>query len=58
VNYRRGDIVLADLPFTDRTGSKVRPAVVVQSDRNNQRLDDVILVLITRTTIRALTEPT
>ncbi len=31
---------------------------MVQSDRNNQRLDDVILVLITRTTTRVLAEPT
>ncbi|MEX0679185.1 MAG: type II toxin-antitoxin system PemK/MazF family toxin [Pirellulales bacterium] len=58
MNFTRGDIILADLPFTDRTGSKVRPALVVQSDRNNSRLDDVILALVTRTTSRAMTEPT
>ena len=54
----RGNIILADLPFTDRSGSKVRPALVVQSNRNNARLDDVILALITPTTGRATTEPT
>lgn len=58
MKLNRGDIVLAELPFTDRSGSKVRPALVVQSDRNNARLDDVILALITRTTARALKEPT
>jgi mRNA interferase MazF len=58
MNYSRGDIILADLPFTDRSGSKVRPALVVQNDHNNGRLDDVILVLITRTTIRSASEPT
>ncbi len=58
MNYNRGDIVLADLPFTDLSGSKIRPALVVQSDHNNARLDDVILALITRTTSRALAEPT
>jgi len=58
MNYRRGDIILADLPFTDRSGSKVRPALVVQSDRNNGRLENVILALITRTTQRATAEPT
>jgi mRNA interferase MazF len=58
MNLTRGDIILADLPFTDRSGSKVRPALVVQSDRNNARLDDVILALVTRTTSRALTEST
>jgi len=58
MNYARGDIILADLPYTDRTGSKMRPAMVVQNDRNNARLDDVILAMITRTTSRSATEPT
>jgi len=58
MNYVRGDIILADLPFTDRSGSKIRPALVVQTDRNNTRLDDVILAIITRTTSRSLAEPT
>ena len=58
MKYRRGDIILADLPFADRSGSKVRPALVVQSDKNNSRLDDVILAVITRTTVRATIEPT
>ncbi len=43
----RGDIVLVDFPYSDQTGSKVRPALVVQSDAWNQRLDDTILALIT-----------
>jgi mRNA interferase MazF len=58
MTFKRGDIVLATLPFTDLTGSRIRPALVVQCDRNNQRLDDVILVMITRTLHRATTEPT
>lgn len=45
----RGDVVLFDFPFSDRTGSKLRPAVVVQSDQFNQTIDDTILALITRT---------
>jgi mRNA interferase MazF len=56
--FQRGDVVLATLPFTDLTASKIRPALVVQSDRNNQRLHDVILAMITRTIHRATTEPT
>jgi len=28
----RGDVVLVDYPFTDRTGSKVRPTLVVSTD--------------------------
>ena len=58
MNTRRGDIVLADLPYSDRSGSKKRPALVVQCDRNNQRLDDVILAMITSVTGRAVSEPT
>lgn len=58
MNYQRGDIVLADLPYSDRSGGKKRPALVVQCDCNNLRLDDVILAMITRTIQRADTEPT
>ena len=47
MNVRRGDIVLVDFPYSDHTDSKVRPALVVQADVWNQRLDDTILALIT-----------
>lgn len=46
MNIRRGDIVLVDFPYSDQTGRKVRPALVVQSDVWNQRLDGTILALI------------
>src|SRR5262249_28072459 len=55
---RRGDIILADLPYSDASGSKVRPGLVVQNDLNNQRLQDVIIALITSTTHRPAVEPT
>ena len=58
MKYARGNIILADLPYTDRSGSKVRPALVVQNDRNNARLEDVILAMVTRITSRSATEPT
>lgn len=54
----RGDVVLVDYPYSDRTGSKVRPCIVVQNDHNNQRLDDTIVVTITSRTQYAATEPT
>ena len=47
MNIRRGNVVLVDFPYSDQTGRKVRPALVVQSDVWNQRLDDTILALIT-----------
>ncbi len=45
----RGDIVQLDWPFSDRTGSKTRPAVVVQADFLNGLIDDTIFVQITGT---------
>src|SRR4051812_45133705 len=45
----RGDVVYADWPFSDRQGSKVRPAIVVQADFLNGRIADTILVLVSRT---------
>jgi mRNA interferase MazF len=46
---RRGDVVLVDWPYSDRTGSKLRPAAVVQADFLNAVIDDTVLVQITRT---------
>src|SRR4051812_38530403 len=45
----RGDVVELDWPFSDRTGSKTRPAVVVQADFLNGVIDDTIFVQITGT---------
>jgi len=47
MRVNRADVVLVDYPYSDRTGSKVRPCLVVQNDHNNQRLDDTIVVTIT-----------
>jgi mRNA interferase MazF len=51
--FSRGDVVLVDYPFSDRTGSKVRPALIVQADLLNQRITDTILASISRSTHRA-----
>ncbi len=58
MSVRRGDIVLVDFPFSDRTGSKVRPALVVQDDRWNRTLDDTVLALITSSPRRMTGAPT
>jgi mRNA-degrading endonuclease toxin of MazEF toxin-antitoxin module len=58
MSINRGDIVLVPLPFTSGTGGKVRPALVVQSDHNNQRLNDTIVAMITKTTHRTGWEAT
>jgi mRNA-degrading endonuclease toxin of MazEF toxin-antitoxin module len=45
----RGEVVEVDWPFSDRTGSKTRPAVVVQADFLNGLIDDTVLVQVTGT---------
>lgn len=47
---RRGDIVIADFPYSDRIGSKIRPALVISTDSNNNVLDDMILAAVSRST--------
>jgi mRNA interferase MazF len=53
MSVSRGEIVLVDYPFSDGTGSKVRPALVVQTDGLNRRIDDTILAAVSRSTHRA-----
>jgi mRNA-degrading endonuclease toxin of MazEF toxin-antitoxin module len=43
----RADVVDVDWTYSDLSGSKVRPAVVVQADFLNGVLDDTIFVKIT-----------
>ena len=54
---KRGDVVILDHPYSDGSGSKVRPAFIVQNDRDNQRLTNTIVALITRN-ISRVGEPT
>lgn len=54
MKVQRADIVLVDFPYSDQTGSKVRPALVVQADSLNQILDDTILALITSSARRRI----
>jgi mRNA-degrading endonuclease toxin of MazEF toxin-antitoxin module len=46
---KRGEVVELDWPFSDYTGSKNRPGVVVQADFLNGLIDDIIFVQITGT---------
>jgi mRNA interferase MazF len=44
---RRGDVVIVNFPFTDQPRSKVRPAVVVQNDADNQKIRKTVVAMIT-----------
>jgi mRNA interferase MazF len=44
---RRGDVVIVPFPFQDRLGEKIRPAVIVQCDRENQRLANTVVAMVT-----------
>jgi mRNA interferase MazF len=43
--FEFGSIVLARFPFTDLSGQKLRPALVIS--RDNERRSDVVLAFIT-----------
>jgi mRNA interferase MazF len=58
VKVSRGDVVLLDFPFSDASGSKVRPAIVVQDNRLNHRVTSTIVVLVSKTVRRASREST
>ena len=42
----RGDVMLVDWPYSDLSGSKLRPSVVVQADFLNGLVDDTIYVKV------------
>jgi mRNA-degrading endonuclease toxin of MazEF toxin-antitoxin module len=42
----RGDVVEVDWPFSDLSGTKRRPAVVVQADFLNALIDDTIYIKV------------
>ena len=43
---KRGSVVLIRYPFTDLTGAKVRPALVLTPDHLLPRLEDVLCLFI------------
>ena len=54
----RGDIYLMLVPFTDGSGVKTRPAVIVSTDDSHRRFDDVTVIPITSNTTRSAIVPT
>jgi mRNA interferase MazF len=47
MNVRRGDVVLVLYPFASGRGATRRPALVVQNNRDNGRLENTIIAQIT-----------
>lgn len=52
MSVKRGDVILTYVPNIGGPGGKVRPALVVQSDHNNARLNETIIAAITSNTSR------
>jgi mRNA interferase MazF len=45
--YSFGDVILVPFPFTDQSGLKRRPAVVVSSAEYNARRQDLVIMAVT-----------
>lgn len=58
MKLHRGDVILINYPYSDASGSKVRPAVVVQADSRNAVLTETIIALITKNLRFVGTDPT
>ncbi len=52
--YSRGDVVLVSFIFTDESGVKRRPAVIISSDVYHTGRDEAIIAAITSRTARVL----
>ena len=45
--YKRGEIVLIPVPFSDLSASKRRPVLIISNDRHNAASQDMIVAAIT-----------
>jgi len=52
--YKRGDVVLVRFIFSDETGERQRPAVILSSDAYHQSREEAIIAAITSRTDRIL----
>lgn len=43
---KRGSVVLIRYPFTDLSGAKVRPAIIITPEEFLKRMDDVICLFV------------
>jgi mRNA interferase MazF len=54
--YNRGDVALVNFVFSDETGERRRPAVVVSSEVHHKNRREAIIVAITSRTDRILAD--
>ncbi len=54
---KRGEVVILSQRYSDGLGAKIRPVLVVSSDRDNLRLTNLVVATISSNTKRAA-EPT
>jgi mRNA interferase MazF len=52
--YKRGDVVLVGFVFSDESGKKLRPAVVISSSAYNRGRKEVVVAAITSNVRRRL----
>jgi mRNA interferase MazF len=52
--YKRGDVVLVRFMFSDETGKRQRPAVIVSSDAYHKSRQEAIIAAVTSRTDRIL----
>ena len=52
--YNRGDVVLVGFVFSDESGRKLRPAIVISSAAYNRARQEVIVAAVTSNTKRRL----
>ncbi len=45
--YNRGDVILVEIIFSDGSGSKLRPALIISDNTYNKSRDEVIVSAIT-----------
>jgi mRNA interferase MazF len=53
MSLKRDNVILVDFPYPSGTASKVRPALVIQNDKDNSRLQNTVVVQITSATHRS-----
>lgn len=52
--YNRGDVVLVGFVFSDESGRKLRPAIVISSAAHNRARQEVIVAAVTSNVRRRL----